>query len=390
VASDLLAGPVRLEVRGQWQRHSLIELADESGVLNGGESPVFDLLLNTWTLDLLAHHARGQWLSGTAGVSGMLQDNDSRGPEPLVPDARMRSGAAFVFEEATLGAWSLLGGARVDRRRLAADANVDLALAAQRRDYAAATGDLGVIFRPAPPLALALNVGRAWRAPTLFELFANGPNEAEGRYEMGRADLQAETGVDADVSLRWRLPRLRGEVTGFRNAMSRFVYITPTASQIDGLQVYRYLQADALLSGFEAWTEVDAWRTLTLRARLDGVRGTNRDANEPLPLVPPLRYAGAAEWHAVDVGPLGRARLGVEVEHVTEQRRLNPLDIPTGAYTLLELTGGAEARLLGRGTRLDVTVRNAADVRYRSFLSRYKRFALDPGRNVVVRLSTVW
>jgi hypothetical protein len=32
-------------------------------------------------------------------------------------------------------------------------------------------------------------------------------------------------------------------------------------------------------------------------------------------------------------------------------------------------------------------VRNATNVSYRSFLSRYKEFALDPGRNVVLRIS---
>ena len=38
--------------------------------------------------------------------------------------------------------------------------------------------------------------------------------------------------------------------------------------------------------------------------------------------------------------------------------------------------------------RLDIALRNALNTRYRSFLSRYKTFALDPGRNLIVRLST--
>jgi hypothetical protein len=36
---------------------------------------------------------------------------------------------------------------------------------------------------------------------------------------------------------------------------------------------------------------------------------------------------------------------------------------------------------------VDIAVRNATNTSYRSFLSRYKEFALDPGRNVVVRAS---
>src|SRR5213594_4475298 len=58
VAGDYLLGGVRLETKAQWQRHSLIEVAD-TGTGAGGEpleGTAFDLLLNTLTLDVLAHH----------------------------------------------------------------------------------------------------------------------------------------------------------------------------------------------------------------------------------------------------------------------------------------------------------------------------------------------
>jgi hypothetical protein len=37
---------------------------------------------------------------------------------------------------------------------------------------------------------------------------------------------------------------------------------------------------------------------------------------------------------------------------------------------------------------VDVQVRNVADTAYRSFLNRYKEFALDPGRSIVLRVAT--
>jgi len=51
-------------------------------------------------------------------------------------------------------------------------------------------------------VALHLNVGRAWRAPTLFELFAHGPHIGEARYEQGDSTLRAETSRSVDVGLR--------------------------------------------------------------------------------------------------------------------------------------------------------------------------------------------
>jgi outer membrane receptor protein involved in Fe transport len=40
------------------------------------------------------------------------------------------------------------------------------------------------------------------------------------------------------------------------------------------------------------------------------------------------------------------------------------------------------------GLRVDLELRNALDKKYANFLSRYKTYALDPGRNLTLRLST--
>src|SRR5213079_2938071 len=189
VAGDYLLGGVRLETKAQWQRHSLIEVSDTGTSPSGTplEGTAFDLLLNTTSLDVLAHHGVGSGVRGAVGVSGLYQTNDTRGPIPLVPDARARAAAAFVFEQATHGRWSALAGGRVDVRRLTTDGNATLAVAPQQRHYTDWSGDAGLVYRPIETVSLAANVGRAWRAPTLFELFSNGPHLGEARYEIGDA-----------------------------------------------------------------------------------------------------------------------------------------------------------------------------------------------------------
>ena len=55
-------------------------------------------------------------------------------------------------------------------------------------------------------------------------------------------------------------------------------------------------------------------------------------------------------------------------------------------YTVASLGAGA-TRLLPRGPfTVDLTLRNVLDVRYRSFMSRYKAFADGPGRGIVLRV----
>src|SRR3989449_5876 len=167
LAGDYLLGGVRLATKAQWQRHSLIEVSD-TGTSPGGaplEGTAFDLLLNTLTLDVLAHHTVGTRIRGTLGASGFYQTNDTRGRIPLVPDARARSAAVFAFEEAELGRVSVLAGGRVDLRRLTAHSNSTPRRSGETRDYTALSGTMGVVYRPTAGGALAAQPGRAPRAP---------------------------------------------------------------------------------------------------------------------------------------------------------------------------------------------------------------------------------
>jgi iron complex outermembrane recepter protein len=397
LASDYLVGGVRLETKAQFQRHSLVEISDDTCrlfptlpdcVAGKGELAAFDLLLNTGTVDLLAHHTIGENVRGTAGVSGLYQTNDSKGPIFLVPNATVGSVGAFAFEEATQGDWTFSVGGRVDSRHLTADRNVALGLSSDNsRSWNVATGNAGAVFRPLPDVALATNFGVAWRAPTLFELYSNGPLLAEGRYEIGDPALASERALNLDVSARWEGTRLRGEITGFRNDIQNFIYLTPTSETLQGLQVFRHKHADALLTGGELSAEFEVVKPVTLKARHDFVRGTNRDIDVPLPLMAPARSAVGVDFHG---NPAWASSFfaGTEVEYVARQNRPNPEDFMTDSYTLLNFDIGVERNFLGKATRFEVGVRNAADVRYRSFLSRYKEFALEPGRNIIIRIST--
>ena len=387
---NYITGKFRFEPKLQWQRHSLAEMADElgpGGAPTGVETEVFNLLLNTATADLMLHHGDDQKLHGTLGVSGEYQTSDSRGIIPLVPDARLASGAIFAFEQMDFGRFSLVAGARGDTRSLHADANEELGVTDQSRNVGAFAGDFGVIVRPLSDVAVTANVGRAWRAPTLFELFANGPRLGEARYEIGDATLDPERSLNLDGSIRWANSRARAEVAAFHNRIDDFIYIAPTGEQQGNLQVYRYEHALATLNGAEVSADFDPANMLTLRARYDMVRGTNEDTDEPLPLIPPPRTTLEAELHGVGLGWAEHAHAGFDVEINSEQTRLGQFDTATDGYTLLGLDAGIARHVGSVPMRFDIRVRNLTDKAYKSFLSRYKSFALDPGRNVLIRLS---
>ena len=100
------------------------------------------------------------------------------------------------------------------------------------------TGNAGLVFRPAEPVALAVNAGLAWRAPTIFELYSNGPLLAESRYEIGDPTMRSERAFNLDASARWEGTHVRGEIAAFRNDIRDFVYLTPSAEFRQGLRVF--------------------------------------------------------------------------------------------------------------------------------------------------------
>src|SRR6267154_1722692 len=302
-------GSWRLEAKAQVQRHSLIEVADDT---SGTESEQFNLLLRTCSLDLLLHHG-----GTTFGIATVGQHNDASGREPIVPNASTVSGAAFAFEQwsPASGRFTLLAGLRADARRLSADRNDSLGVAAQDRNSQAWSGNAGVVFTPNPGggLSLSLNVGRAWRAPTLFELFANGPHIGEARYELGDSTMKPEASRGVDLGVRWSGRRARVELAAYHSRMSYYIYIRPTAVFIDSLPVYQYRQAQAEMLGGEAVLEAEIGHGLVARSRVEVVRGTNLSAHEPLPLLPTLRAAVGLRW---------RDRFDVDVDAYDPGRNL--------------------------------------------------------------------
>ena len=417
-----LVGAVRLEAKAQWQRHSLKEVSDDC-LPDPGQSectaaekaaskdkPAFDLLLNTSTIDLLAHHGGDGRLHGTFGVSALYQSNTSSGPIYLVPTATTKSVGVYALEQLRLGKLTLEGSARADHRTLAADANSQILLAANdSRTWNAATFNAGAVLQATPMFALVANVGSGWRAPTLFDLYTNGPNLAEARYEIGDYNMKREYAVNGEVGVRVTSARGRLEATAFQSDIDNYIYTQPTQQQQSGLQLFRHLQTNARFIGAEASGELQVSAPVSLNARYDYVRASNRGAdpvgescpvnvtcaeatgvNEPLPLIPPGRGAVGATYRRNALGSLQHFSLHGEVEHTWMQTRVTLNDYQTGAYTLINLAASVEHPIARRDFRFDVRVRNLGNVAYTDYLSRYKKFALDPGVNVVFRISTGW
>ncbi len=111
----------------------------------------------------------------------------------------------------------------------------------------------------------------------------------------------------------------------------------------------------------------------------DLVRGEFRDGS-PLPFLPAARVGAQGRWDN------GTWSFGGELRHAFAQDRVSggDVDIPTAAYTLLNVSFGVQ--YVGGGLVHSITLRgdNLTDARYYDASSRIKSFAANPGRNIAV------
>lgn len=382
-------GSIRLNGTTQWYGHDEVEADGAIGTR---------FSLQTQTLDAMARTELGR-ASGAVGVSGLTKQYRAVGEEALTPPANSRSAGAFLYQEIPLrlaaDADALVPrfqlGARYDFYRvetLAGDAKFG---APRSLDFHAASGSVGISVPVQSAVTVAVSAARAFRAPTVEELYSNAFHAANGTYDRGNPSLREETSQGLDAIVRAQSPRANGQLSAFYNRVNDF--ITPNVVKDTTLAgetgdvivpLNEFSQENATLRGVEGRIEGEVVHRLVLGAMGDVVRGTLR-SGEPLPFIPAARAGALARWDD------GTYTVTAEVRRAFAQRRVpgaatddDPSATPTDGYTLVNLSAGVNLTVGKLSNSILLRVDNAFDEKYFDATSRLKNFAPNPGRNVAL------
>ena len=371
-----------------------------------------DLLISTYTGRVEVRHPAVGRFDGQVGAEYVHQVHDTRGSGPLVPDATIGNLAGFAYEEGTFGNLRLSLGARFDYRTCESDENSVLVLPdvtagetddVLEQEYISLGGSVGATYSLMEQLSLAANVGRGFRAPSIFELHAYGVHGGVAAFQIGDPELDAETSLSTDLSLRWNSPRIQAKATVYRNAVSNYIYLANTGEIDEGssLPIMRAEQGDAVLLGGDISAQAQVFSWLHIRGCYEMVRGELSETDEDLPLLPADAIEGEVRFTQSRLWRLRDVYLGIGVRHAAAKDAAGRYEpfwqfdanpnfglASTDSYTTYRLSMGAAVPVAG-GQRItfDIAVENLFDTDYRDFLDTYKGYALSPGRNVVLTLS---
>jgi len=359
-------------------------------------SPGFSLGLGTSSVDLKYVDLRADKIR-TFGVSYTNQANRNGESGQLIPNYRSHSAGAFLRETRLIGSWSLEGGTRFDFRRLGTwlDQGGGSSFVQEHQSWSSLTGILGLTKVLGDQFSISSTLASAWRPPSVNELYNFGVHHGTAQFEIGNADLGRERSLTADLTARVDNELVYAELSAYWNEMDNFIHVFPGGDYrvtIRGTYpVFEYQQTDARIRGLDGFAEIrplDKW-SVTLSGSV--IRARDIKQNLDLINMPSDRFKISLAYDLPKMARLSQTHVELGMTKVFEQTRFpSGVDFsdPPPGYQLLDLNLSSDLRLFGAQAQIGVGISNLLNTTYRDYLSRYRYFVDDPGRDITMRFST--
>jgi iron complex outermembrane recepter protein len=361
------------------------------------QRPAMQLQLFTNTFDAKLRHYEIGSLSGVVGISFMHQLNWRFGRVLLIPDYNFYNVGVFAIENYTTGDWTFNAGARFDSRLMNVtplDRNGN-SLQDTSFLFSGFNTSLGVLRSLNNEIKVSLNLNTGFRTPNVNELYSNDVHHGTAQFEIGDKRLQPERSLSADAMIDYNSDILSLQASLFVNSIAGFINLKPDVEQptvtFRGVfPTMRYVQNTVLMYGGDWSGRISLTEWMWFGNTLSIVRATNTETNEPVLFIPSDRIRSTLHFHSSNDILLSEPYLEVSSLLVRRQDRV-PVNqdyaLPPAGYGLVDIALGGVIELGSKGSlSLNAEIQNLFNQPYRDYLSRYRYFALDAGRNFILRI----
>ena len=327
--------------------------------------------------------------------------------EDINNSTRTRLGVYLEWQKDWSDRWSTLVGLRNDTVWSDADpvtqfypdsAGDAAAFNSHSRDATDVNFDAmaSVRFTPDSSQSYELAFARKSRSPSvleryLFTAFAFASGNSDGRFYMGNLDLDPEVSHQVALTGDWHGEGWGLKVTPFYNFVHDYIQGAPTDIIFFDTIVLQYQNFDrADLYGVDGEAFYDLNKLLTLRGQLSYVRGINRENDDNLYRIAPLRGTVSFEQHWLSW------RSALELAWAAPQHKVASFndELTSPGYAVLNFRAGYT---IAEHLDVSLVVENLFDRRYVQHLSGINQVldsdvpfgarVPEPGRFVAISLS---
>jgi iron complex outermembrane receptor protein len=333
----------------------------------------------------VVQNERGGW-GGTSGIQFSRQRIFLAGDEKYLPDSTNRQLGLFTLQSLELGKVRLEGGARIEFAKLHADEDEVIAeregpIGAMpiSRSFTPVSASLGANYEFSPGWRAGLSLSHSERAPSIDELFSQGPHGGSQSFLFGNPNLRLEKDNSIELSVHRVTGPIHVQGSIYYSHFTNFIYLAPTGEIEDDLPVYDYREGRANYYGFELGGDAKFGKALGIdwggEIVADAVRATIKNFG-PAPQIPPFRVLAAL------TGSRGQVDGRLEVEKVTAQHRTAPNETDTAGYTLVNASLDYHPFAANPELTLSLQSNNLFDVVARRHSSFLKDYAPLAGRDI--------
>ena len=276
-----------------------------------------------------------QTFLGLNGVVGYQFQNTrfmALGEEAFVPSVTTQDQSLYLYEEYAIDKHKITFGGRTGETSVRS-ADSDNFGTGQNKRFSPNSFALGGLYTIDESWVATVNLSHNERAPSYFELFANGPQIATGQVEIGDTSLKKERSNGIDAQLKWKSGGHSITLGAYATKFKNFIGLFNTGNDrlVDGelLPEAEFRAVPALFKGLELEGKFalnDEW---ALKLRGDYVHAKDTRNNDYLPRISPLRIGGGLDYR------LGGWNARVDVLHAFKQNDVASEELKTNAYTNL-------------------------------------------------------
>lgn len=389
-------GRLHFAVSRQFNRRQEFDAHKPGGLNDEDLDPEMEFELTTWNSQLFWEHRIWQHLQGKIGLQGSHQVNTTdRGG--LIPDYKALSAGVYIIERWKKYPFPLEfeGALRFDWRQLEADfQNGD----AFSRNFQNVSGSFGMLYHLKNKWLFSGNFSSTWRQPNVSELFSDGVHHGVAAVEFGDQSLDPETSFRTSLDIQYEPSSdFRFQLSLYTNFIRDFIYLNPQDRfelTIRGaFPVFAYQHTDANLSGLDFRGRFPLFRNFFGESAISILRARNLTNEDWLPLMPGDRLKLGIGYEMTDNQRGINGQVSTGFEHFLKQTRVpeaSDFAPPPAGYSLWYAKASMQIPLKDNSLLLSIKGQNLGNIAYRNYLNRFRYFADDQGRNLILTIQYIF
>jgi iron complex outermembrane receptor protein len=370
--------------REEYDNHTILDTL-------GNEVAALNYKITTQTLDAFWRMKKAGNFRTSGGVSVMTQANLMGGARYFLPNYINYTGGVFAATRYKKEKWEWEVGARYDYRYMEVYLYENKIFQKDILRFSNISFNGGFLWRD-EHWKISGNIGRAWRAPGMNELYSNGLHHGSAALEVGNRTLKEEKAWKGIANISFSHPNWECEIAPYSHYFQNYIYLQPTQKIVltvrGAFPEFEYRQARAWLNGCDYQFKYSPDAHFSFFTKGAMLYARNLTTQTGLILMPPNRMEHGISYKGKGLKWAKTPTISANILHVFRQNNIPPNQDFTPAPQAYYLVGMESSCTIDWGKNalhLGIGVQNLLNKRYRDYLDRFRYFADAQGRNISFR-----